>query len=43
MTHLLLIEDNEEIRENTAEILELAGYHVRSAENGKLGALFGRS
>lgn len=37
MTHLLLIEDNKEIRENTAEILELAGYNVRSAENGKLG------
>lgn len=37
MKHLLLIEDNAEIRENTAEILELAGYHVRTAENGKLG------
>lgn len=37
MKHLLLIEDNAEIRENTAEILELAGYHVRTAENGKAG------
>lgn len=37
MTHLLLIEDNDEIRENTAEILELAGYKVSSAANGKLG------
>lgn len=37
MKHLLLIEDNNEIRENTAEILELAGYSVRTAENGKLG------
>jgi len=37
MKHLLLIEDNIEIRENTAEILELAGYHVRTAENGKVG------
>jgi len=37
MKHLLLIEDNNEIRENTAEILELAGYHVNTAENGKKG------
>lgn len=37
MKHLLLIEDNAEIRENTAEILELAGYKVRVAENGKIG------
>ena len=37
MTHLLLIEDNFEIRENTAEILTLAGYKVTTAENGKAG------
>lgn len=37
MKHLLLIEDNNEIRENTAEILELAGYKVSTAENGKVG------
>ena len=37
MKHLLLIEDNMEIRENTAEILGLAGYRVRTAENGKVG------
>ncbi len=37
MKHLLLIEDNEEIRENTAEILQLAGYSVVTAENGKKG------
>ena len=37
MKHLLLIEDNNEIRENTAEILELAGYKVMTAENGKIG------
>jgi CRP/FNR family transcriptional regulator, cyclic AMP receptor protein len=37
MKHLLLIEDNIEIRENTAEILELAGYKVQTAENGKVG------
>lgn len=37
MKHLLLIEDNNEIRENTAEILQLAGYNVATAENGKKG------
>lgn len=37
MKHLLLIEDNDEIRENTAEILELADYKVTTAENGKTG------
>lgn len=34
---ILLIEDNTELRENTAEILELASYTVFSAENGKIG------
>lgn len=34
---ILLIEDNLEIRENTAEILSLAGYIVITAENGKEG------
>lgn len=37
MRKILLIEDNPDVRENTAEILELAGYHVLTAENGKLG------
>lgn len=37
MQHVLLIEDNDEIRENTAEILELANYKVDTAPNGKLG------
>jgi CheY-like chemotaxis protein len=37
MNTILLIEDNLEIRENTAEILELANYRVLTAENGKLG------
>lgn len=37
MKKVLLIEDNLEIRENTAEILELANYDVLTAENGKLG------
>jgi CRP/FNR family transcriptional regulator, polysaccharide utilization system transcription regulator len=34
---ILLIEDNIDVRENTAEILELAGYNVYTAENGKIG------
>ena len=37
MKRILLIEDNHEIRENTAEILELDGYEVLTAENGKIG------
>ncbi len=37
MKTLLLIEDNEALRENTAEILELARYRVITAENGKVG------
>ena len=34
---VLIIEDNLEVRENTAEILELADFEVISAENGKVG------
>jgi CRP-like cAMP-binding protein/CheY-like chemotaxis protein len=34
---ILLIEDNPEVRENTGEILDLAGYVVVSAPNGKVG------
>lgn len=34
---ILLIEDNPEMRENTAEILELANYKVLTASNGKEG------
>jgi CRP-like cAMP-binding protein len=37
MNTILLIEDNLEVRENTAEILELANYRVVTAENGKVG------
>ena len=37
MQRVLLIEDNNEIRENTAEILELASYKVYTAANGKSG------
>lgn len=35
--HVLLIEDNDDIRENTADILELANYNVTTASNGKEG------
>ncbi len=34
---VLIIEDNAEIRENTAELLELSNYSVQTAENGKIG------
>jgi CRP-like cAMP-binding protein/DNA-binding NarL/FixJ family response regulator len=37
MKKILLIEDNEDIRSNTAEILELSNYEVVVAENGKVG------
>jgi CheY-like chemotaxis protein/CRP-like cAMP-binding protein len=37
MKKILVIEDNPEVRENTSEILELAGYDVLTAANGKLG------
>ena len=37
MEKILLIEDNEALRENTAEILSLAQYKVLVAENGKIG------
>lgn len=34
---VLIIEDNNDIRENVVEILELAGYAVADASNGKTG------
>lgn len=37
MKTLLLIEDNDQIRENTAEILELSRYKVITAPDGKTG------
>src|SRR5687767_11158314 len=37
MKSILVIEDNKDIRENTAEILDLAGYKTFTAENGKRG------
>lgn len=37
MASVLVIDDNADIRDNTAEILELAGYTSFTAENGKKG------
>lgn len=36
-TKILIIEDNNDIRESTAEILELTGYEVLQASHGKTG------
>ncbi|MFL1895319.1 hypothetical protein ACJRPK_06425 [Aquimarina sp. 2-A2] len=37
MKKILLIEDDETVRVTTAEILELAGYLVKTAKNGREG------
>ncbi|MCJ7465928.1 MAG: response regulator [Maribacter sp.] len=37
MKKILFIEDNTDVRENTADILELANYEVVTAENGRIG------
>jgi DNA-binding response OmpR family regulator len=37
MIKIVLIEDNKDIRENTAEILQLANYKIFTARNGKDG------
>jgi len=37
MKKILFIDDNDDLRHNTAEILELANYRVLTAENGKAG------
>lgn len=37
MKTILIIEDNLDVRENIAEILELSGYKTLQAENGKIG------
>ncbi|MEO6071206.1 MAG: response regulator [Chitinophagaceae bacterium] len=37
MKQILLIEDNKAVRENTAELLELANYKMLVAPNGKMG------
>ena len=34
MTKILIIEDSQDIRENTAELLELSGYSVDTAADG---------
>lgn len=39
MQKILLIEDNTEVRENMAEILDLAGYNVSTAADGKEGVI----
>lgn len=43
MKKILLIEDNTDIRETTAEILQLARYHVITAPNGKEGVKLAQS
>lgn len=42
MKTILLIEDDKDMRENTAEILELANYEVMKAENGRRGVELAR-
>ncbi|MFN8301426.1 MAG: response regulator [Saprospiraceae bacterium] len=37
MKKILVIEDNSDVRENLAEILELSGFQPITAENGKIG------
>lgn len=37
MKKILLIEDHKDVRENTADILELHDYEVLTAENGEIG------
>jgi CheY-like chemotaxis protein len=37
MKNILLIEDDRALRENTEELLELSGYSVQVAPNGKIG------
>ena len=37
MNNILIIEDNQEVRENTAELLELSNYTVLTASNGYIG------
>ena len=42
-TRILIIEDNPDIRENTAEMLAFAGYEVLKAENGMEGIRLAKS
>lgn len=43
MNKILIIEDNEEIRENTAELLSLHDFDVFTAQNGADGFLMAQS
>lgn len=36
MKKILVIEDNDDIREGTVEVLQLAGYEAIAAKNGKI-------
>jgi CheY-like chemotaxis protein len=42
MKTILVIEDNVDIRENTCELLELEGYNVLFADNGKTGLILAK-
>ncbi len=42
-TKILIIEDNSDIRENTAELLELSGYQVEKASDGIEGVRLAKS
>lgn len=42
MKTVLVIEDNEDIRENTCELLELEGYKVITAINGNAGIILAK-
>ncbi len=35
--YILVVDDNEDIRSTLADVLEVAGYRVRTAENGRIG------
>jgi CheY-like chemotaxis protein/CRP-like cAMP-binding protein len=43
MKKVLLIEDDTVLRENTAELLELTGYEIITAPNGKVGIVTAKS
>ena len=43
MTKILLIEDEDAVRENVLEMLEMSGYEAIEAENGKMGVELARS
>lgn len=43
MKKVLLIEDDSVLRDNTAELLELSGYDIATAPNGKVGIVMAKS